>query len=113
MWTNTSLPPSSLATKPNPLASSNHFTFPVTETAVEGSGATRRGPESLTGRPLRPLDDTGRVDFEHAGHLRAFGARADLDAQFRALRDRVVASGMEGVGMRNASLAPPANSTNP
>src|SRR6185312_14560653 len=62
IWTNTSLPPSSLATKPNPLASSNHFTFPVTETAVEGSGATRRGrgasPNARCGRSTMPLAST-------------------------------------------------------
>ena len=42
IWMKTSFPPSSLATKPKPLPSSNHLTLPLRGTAVEGSG--RRGP---------------------------------------------------------------------
>ena len=50
IWTKTSLPPSSPATKPKPLVSSNHLTLPLRGTAVEGSG--RRGP-----RPGRAAGD--------------------------------------------------------
>ena len=94
------LPPSSLATKPNPLASSNHFTFPMTETAVDGSGATRRGRSPSVDGLLWTLDNARRVDFDHPRHLRTLGARADLDAQFRSRRNHFVACGMQSVGMQ-------------
>ncbi len=105
IWTNTSLPPSSLATKPNPLASSNHLTLPVTETAVEGSGATRRGgrgpsrnpsDDGLCGRSTMPAVSTSM----HARDLSPLGAGPDLDAQFRARRNGVVARRMQGVGVQ-------------
>src|SRR6202789_483152 len=55
---------------------------------------------SIARWPLRALDNTGSVDFEHPRHLRALGAGADLDAQFGARRDSVMSSGMQGVGVQ-------------
>ena len=49
---------------------------------------------------MRPLDDTGRVDFKNSRDLCAFRARADLDAQFGPRRNRVVAGCMQGVGVQ-------------
>src|SRR6202020_3364824 len=55
---------------------------------------------SIARRPLRPLDDASSVNFQHPRHLRSLGARADLDAQFGARGNGVVACGMQGVGMQ-------------
>ena len=100
MCTNTSLPPSSLATKPKPLVSSNHLTRPVTATAVEGSGATRRGRgPSLEGRDGRSTTPAMSTSM-HSRHLRALRAGADLDLQFRAGRNRLVACVAQGVGVQ-------------
>ena len=100
MWTKTSFPPSSLATKPKPLTPSNHLTLPVTGTAVEGSGRGAAGPRRVAReRPLRALDDAGGVDFDHASHLRAFGPGADLNLQFGARGNRLVAGAMQRIGV--------------
>src|SRR6202453_3496202 len=50
--------------------------------------------------PLWPFDNAGGVDFEHPRHLRSLGAGADLDAQFGAGRDSVMACGVQGVGVQ-------------
>ena len=70
-------------------------------------------PHPIAGWPLRPLDDTGRVDFKNSSDLCAFGARADLDAQFGPRRNRVVAGCMQGVGVQERIARPPASSTKP
>src|SRR5271154_7016971 len=56
-------------------------------------------PNPIARRPLWPLDNASGVDFEHPRHLRSLGAGADLDAQFGARRDSVVACGMQGIGV--------------
>src|SRR5580698_762453 len=115
MWTNTSLPPSSLATKPNPLASSNHFTFPITETAVEGSGATRRGGRSPSlddlccGRSTTPAASTSITRVTCA-------PLAPAPTWTRSFAPAGTASwpaACNALACRNASPWPPANSTNP
>ena len=114
MWTNTSLPPSSLATKPKPLASSNHLTLPLTATAVDGSGArAARRPRRVREGALRPLDDARRIDFDDARHLRALGAGAD---RHRSLAPAGTVSWPEAcsaLACRKASPWPPASSTKP
>ena len=45
MCTNTSFPPSSQTTKPNPFSGLNHFTVPSISTAVAGSGRPRRSDD--------------------------------------------------------------------
>ncbi len=104
IWTNTSLPPSSLATKPKPLASSNHLTLPLTVTALDGSGAMRARRARATSpgeRTLRArLHDAGRVDFDHARDLRALGAGADDHAQLGARGNRLMAGRVQRVGVQ-------------
>ena len=113
MWTNTSLPPSSLATKPKPLASSNHLTLPVTATAVDGSGATRRGLGASPNERCGRSTDAGRVDLEHARHLRALGAGADLHRSFAPVGTDSCPAPCSALACRKASPWPSASSTKP
>ena len=101
MCTKTSLPPSSLATKPKPLASSNHLTLPLTATAVAGSGAARRGGRGASEKDrCGPLYDARRIDFDDPRHLRALGAGADRHLELRARRHRFVAGSVQRVGVQ-------------
>src|ERR1700722_10951637 len=115
MCTNTSLPPSSLATKPKPLASSNHFTRPLMDTAVEGSGATRRGrglsPPACgrCGRSTTPVASTSTTRVTCA-------PLAPAPTITRNLAPEGTVSGPaagKALACRNASPWPPASSTNP
>ena len=99
MWTKTSLPPSSLATKPKPLVSSNHLTLPPSSTAVEGSGCARRGGRGFAEGALRSFDDAGGVDLQHPRDLCALGAGADDNLQLGTRRHRIVARGVQRVGV--------------
>ena len=54
MWTNAPFPPSSLAMKPKPLSTLNHFTVPVSSTDV-----SEDGPPDVGDRTLALRDVTG------------------------------------------------------
>ena len=57
-------------------------------------------PRRIGERALRALSHARRVDFEHASHLRALGAGADLNFEFRARGNRFVTGVMQRVGVQ-------------
>ena len=83
-----------------PLALVEPFHFSSDRDGGRRIGRNSARSRPVAGRPLRALDNSGRIDFQNPGHLRTLGAGADLDAQFGALRNRVVARGMQGVRMQ-------------
>ena len=65
MWTNTSFPPPSRAMKPKPFATLNHFTVPVSSTAVSEDGPSDV-PE--TGSPWC-WGGSAAIDAQHFGDV--------------------------------------------
>src|ERR1700722_8187166 len=57
-------------------------------------------PKPVARWSLGPLDNASSVHLKHPGHLGSLGARADLDAQFGARRNSVVACGVQGVSVQ-------------
>ena len=64
---------------------------------IRGDPARRSKP--IARRPLWPFDNASSIHLNHPSHLRSLGARADLDAQFGARRNSVMACGMQGVSV--------------
>ena len=106
MWTKMSLPPSSTATKPNPLVSLNHLTLPSRGVAVDGSGRrAARGAGSVE-RAARALDRGRGVDRDDAGHLRALDAHGDDDAHLRARQHGVVSGRVQNRRVQESVALP-------
>ena len=71
------------------------------DTAVDGSGGDAARPRRIAKRALRRRSTAlDCVDLQHAGHLRALRAGADLYAKFRARRHRLVTRPMQRVHMQ-------------
>src|ERR1700729_4287090 len=57
-------------------------------------------PNSIARWPLWPFDNASSVHLNHPSDLRSLRARANLDAQFGARRNSVMACCMQGVGVQ-------------